>query len=230
MLNLTTILIVSAALVSLLGTGCSMPNPKPIHDPDFSPVYPQAEAPPLQNGGAIYRLGANTLLFEDLKAHKVGDLLTIILNEKTDASKSSKTSTAKTSNYSVSGPTILGRGITSNGVSLLDGSIDSTSGFDGDGSTQQSNSLETQITVTVAKVLANGNLLVRGEKVMSINDGDEFVRFSGIVRPVDISQDNSVASTKVANAEIIVGGNGTVANAGKAGWLTKVLNSPLWPF
>lgn len=219
------LLLSSVALIS----GCAT-APKPVHDSRFAPVYPVNEVPPIQNGGSIYQASGNVLLFEDQKAHRVGDLLTIILNEKTDATKKSSTATIKDSAVTMPSPTLFGAGVTYQGRNILNNSVEAGSSFTGDGSTKQSNSLESEITVSVVQVLANGNLLVRGEKVMTINDGDEFVRVSGIVRPVDISQENSVVSTKIANAEIVVGGNGTVANAGKMGWLSSFFNSTFWPF
>jgi len=217
------------AAVSLSVSGCAT-NPIPVHDPKFTPVYPLSSAQPIQSGGSIYRASGNHLIFEDPRAHNIGDLLTILLEEKTDASKKSSTSTAKDSTYSMATPTIAGRPFTPQGQALFNNSFTSAGEFSGDGSTVQSNSLKASITVTVVEVLANGNLMVRGEKVMTINQGDEFIRLSGIVRPVDITPNNTVSSDKIANAEIIVGGNGTVANAGKQGWLGRFFNSDLWPF
>lgn len=217
------------AIITLSVSGCAS-NPTPIHDPRFTPVYPLSSAAPVQSGGSIYRASGNYLIFEDPRAHNVGDLLTILLEEKTDASKKSSTSTGKDSSYSMATPTIAGRPFMPQGQDLFNNSFTSAGEFKGDGSTSQSNSLRASITVTVVEILANGNLMVRGEKVMTINQGDEFIRVSGIVRPVDITPDNTVSSAKIANAEIIVGGNGTVANAGKQGWLGRFFNSDLWPF
>ena len=220
---------VTSAVVSLFVMGCAT-NPTPIHDPKFTPVYPVSSAQPIQSNGSIYRASGNYLIFEDPRAHNVGDLLTIMLEEQTAASKKSSTSTGKDSSYNMATPTIAGRPLRPQGQDLFNNSFASAGEFSGDGSTTQSNSLKASITVTVVEVLANGNLMVRGEKVMTINQGDEFIRLSGIVRPVDISPTNTVSSAKIANAEIIVGGNGTVANAGKQGWLGRFFNSEWWPF
>ncbi len=220
----------AAAIVTLSVSGCAS-NPTPIHDPRFTPVYPVSTAAPVQSNGSIYRASGNYLIFEDPRAHNIGDLLTILLDEKTDATKKSSTSTGKDSSYSMATPTIMGLPLFVNGkVDAFNNSFSSAGEFKGDGSTTQSNSLSASITVTVVEILANGNLMVRGEKVMTINQGDEFIRVSGIVRPADISPDNTVSSAKIANAEIIVGGNGTVANAGKQGWLGRFFSSELWPF
>lgn len=217
------------AIITLSLSGCAS-NPTPVHDPRFTPVYPVSNAAPVQTNGSIYSASGNYLIFEDPRAHNIGDLLTILLEEKTDASKKSSTSTSKDSSYSMATPTILGAPLLVNGKNMFNNAFSSTGGFEGDGTTTQSNSLKASITVTVVDVLANGNLMIRGEKVMTINQGDEFIRVSGIVRPVDISPENTISSAKIANAEIIVGGNGTVADAGKQGWLGRFFTSEWWPF
>lgn len=219
----------TAALMMLLLSGCAT-NQTPVHDPRFKPVYPISSAKPVQRNGSIYQTSGNHLIFEDPRAHSVGDLLTILLEESTNASKKSSTSTGKDSSLSMATPTVFGKPFTPQGQDLFNNSFTSGSSFEGDGSTSQSNSLTASITVTVVDTYPNGNLFVRGEKVLTINQGDEYIRVSGIVRPVDISPNNTVSSAKIANAEIIVGGNGTVANAGKQGWLGRFFNSDLWPF
>ncbi|MDH5183551.1 MAG: flagellar basal body L-ring protein FlgH, partial [Gammaproteobacteria bacterium] len=101
--------------------------------------------------------------------------------------------------------------------------------FDGSGSSAQSNSLQGTISVSVMEVLANGYLVVRGEKILSLNQGDEFIRVSGIIRPEDVSPDNTVQSTKVANVQIIYGGTGALADANRDGWMSKFFKK-VWPF
>ncbi|MFW6342307.1 MAG: flagellar basal body L-ring protein FlgH, partial [Halothiobacillaceae bacterium] len=102
--------------------------------------------------------------------------------------------------------------------------------FDGSGNASQENSLDGQITVTVARVLPNGNLIVRGEKFLGINQGTEFVRVSGIVRPQDIGSDNTIDSTRIADARISYGGQGIINDANNMGWLARFFNSPIFPF
>ena len=115
-------------------------------------------------------------------------------------------------------------------TNTLETSLSSASEFDGEGDNTQKNSLTGSLTVTVADVLPNGNLVVRGEKRVSLNQGNEYVKVSGIVRPVDIDPDNSIASTKIADATIIYNGDGQTASANKAGWLTRFFSSALSPF
>ncbi len=182
------------------------------------------------NPGAIYQAGYGMSLFLDRRARQVGDVITVILSEKTDASKSSNTATAKDSNIAVSGVTLLGRGVTYQGTPILNNNVGSEQDFSGQGSSSQSNSLTGSITVTVSEVLRNGSLRVRGEKWVTINQGDEFIRIQGIVRPEDIAADNSVPSFKVADARITYSGKGALADANSMGWLGRLFQSVLSPF
>ena len=125
---------------------------------------------------------------------------------------------------------IAGRPVTVDGVPVLEMGMNNAQDFSGNGAATQSNKLDGFITVTVHKRLSNGNLLVRGQKWVGINSGREYVRLQGIVRPSDIAPDNSVLSWRVADAYISYGGQGTVANASKPGWLYRFFNSPKTPF
>jgi flagellar L-ring protein precursor FlgH len=205
--------------------GCATQDPLA----DYDPSWPE-EAPTTASSGAIYQSGHEVALFENPTARRVGDVITIRLAEKTDATKSSSTSTAKKSDASIAGPIVAGRPVTVNGTEVLKGSLASDTAFDGAGSSKQSNSLEGDITVAVVKRLSNGNLFVRGQKWIGINQGQEFIRVQGVIRPIDIQPDNSVASYKVANAMISYGGKGALANANKQGLLARFFNSPWMPF
>jgi flagellar L-ring protein FlgH len=199
-------------------------------DPAFTPVAPAAPVPPEHNNGAIFQVSQNGGLFSDDKAHRVGDILTVRLAERTQARKSANTSSSKESSVEIPGPTIFGRGVTVNGRPVLSNSIEGSRSFDGQGGSAQSNQLDGNITVTVAEVLANGNLVIRGEKWIRINQGEEYIRLQGVVRPVDIRADNTVLSTQIANAQVAYGGSGTLADSNSPGWLTRFFNSPIWPF
>jgi len=197
---------------------------------DFQATWPDDSRPPPTTAGAIYAQGTEVSLWENVTARNVGDTLTIRLEESTNAEKSVSTNTGKTSAATLAGPTVFGRPVTVNGTPVLEGSLSTDSSFNGSGASKQSNALDGAISVTVAKRFANGNLLVSGQKWIAINSGKEFVRVQGIVRPADIAPDNSVVSWKVADAYISYGGQGTVANASKPGWLYRFFNSPHTPF
>ena len=206
--------------------GCVTP-PK---EPDYSATWPEPAPTQEHANGAIYQAGHDIALFENAVARRVGDTLTIRLNERTNAQKSSSTSTSKSTTVEMPGPTIAGRPVTANGTPILNMGVENSSSFDGEGDSAQSNRLEGDITVTVAQRLPNGNLLVRGQKWITINQGREYVRIQGIVRPIDIDPDNSISSLKVADAQIAYGGKGAVNDAATPGLLARFFNVPWLPF
>ncbi|MHB8472768.1 MAG: flagellar basal body L-ring protein FlgH [Gammaproteobacteria bacterium] len=199
-------------------------------DPKYAPTYPAAPLPSAQNTGSIYQSGYDIALFQDNKARHVGDILTVVLVEKTAASKKASTDTKKDTKLNIGTPIVFGAPVTLGGKDVLGASAASSNSFAGAGDSSQSNSLSGDISVTVAEVLPNGNLLVRGEKRLTLNQGDEFVQISGIVRPVDIHADNSVQSTQLADARIGYSGHGAVHDANREGWLARFFNSGFWPF
>lgn len=215
-------------MVSLLG-GCATSLPERDHM-SYAPTLPVDTTATAHADGSIYHANQDMELFTDPKAHRVGDILTVLLVEKTAATKKATTSTSKTNTAEMTAPTLLGGGVTHNGKPILSASIDAGRDFAGKGESSQSNELTGEITVTVSARLSNGNLLVRGEKQLTINQGQEFVRISGIVRPQDIGPDNVVSSTKVADARIAYTGRGSLADANSMGWLARFFNSVIMPY
>ena len=201
----------------------------PERDPMFAPVEPANLRPPAQNTGSIYQAGYDMRLFEDRSARRIGDILTIRLAENTNARKQADLKASKESSLSASIPTLMGAAP----GALLGQDLSTTASaadtFKGAGGAIQSNNLVGDITVTVVDVLPNGNLKIRGEKRVTLNRGSEYVRLSGMVRPVDIDSSNSVVSTKVADATIMYTGDGAAADSSKAGWLSRVFLSPFFP-
>jgi len=219
-------LCVIATMLSLL-QACT---PIPLRDPAFAPVAPADLRPPIQSSGSIYQSGYDMRLFEDQTAKRVGDILTITLLEKTQAKKADDLNTKKDTSMSVTAPTLFGMA-----ASVLTGNdvrteLASTKEYKGTGAADQSNSLSGNISVTVVELLPNGNLSVRGEKRVTLNQGDEFIRLSGIVRPVDITSANIITSDKVADVTIMYVGEGAMADASKMGWLARIVQSPWFPF
>jgi len=202
----------------------------PKRDMDFSPVQPADLRPPPANNGAIYQSGYDMRLFEDHAARRVGDVLTVTLNERTNAIKRSDVGTSKDTSISVSAPYLMGVNPATILGQDVQTEIATAQSFAGAGDAQQLNQLTGDISVTVVEVLPNGNLKVRGEKRVAMNDGSEYIRLSGIVRPIDIDVANIVPSTKVADATIMYTGDGVIADANKMGWIARFFNSPLFPF
>jgi flagellar L-ring protein precursor FlgH len=222
---------------TMLVVGCNTP---PKRDPDYASVRPIAPPPAPEGTGSIYQTGYSTFWFENIRARRVGDMLTVKLVEQTDATKKAATAVDKKNNTSITNPTILGSTpqfdtpkaipLASNKDNDLSASLQSTHAFDGEGDSSQSNKLTGDITVTVTEVLPNGNMAIRGEKRIGINQGNEYIKLSGIVRPADIDNTNTVESTRLADPTIIYVGDGPVADSGVMGWLSKFFISAIMPF
>ncbi|CAM5586043.1 Flagellar L-ring protein [Rhodanobacter lindaniclasticus] len=179
------IFLVPCALALLAGCA-SGPNTR--DDAQWAPTLPPApQVATAPADGSIYHDQQNMELFADPRAHRVGDILTVVLVESTQASKKATTSTSKTDKANIASPTVLGQNL-SIGGKVANIGLDGERSFDGAGSSSQSNQLTGQITVTVAQRLSNGNLIVRGEKWLTINQGQELVRIAGIVRPQDMAR------------------------------------------
>ena len=136
----------------------------------------------------------------------------------------------KSSDITITDPTVFGQPITINGRYNLGVDLDSSSAFEGEASSNQSNSLTGSIAVQVSRVLPNGNLMIQGEKWIKINQGDEYIQLKGVIRPEDVSPTNQIPSTLVAEARISYGGTGPLDQANTPGWLTRFFMSPLMPF
>lgn len=214
-------------VLPLFAVACT---PLPTRDPAFAPVEPADLRAPAQNSGSIYQANYDIRLFEDHTAKRVGDVLTIRLIERTQAKKLSDMEARKNTSVKVKAPMIMGMEAAEFLGHDVETELMSASQFTGEGEANQSNSLTGDLSVTVVEVLPNGNLRVRGEKRVALNQGSEYVRLSGIVRPVDIDVANTVLSSKVADATIMYTGDGAVADASKMGWLARFFLSPWFPF
>ena len=214
------ILAAGVAVVHLL-TGCvGMPRAD-----EFAASMPEDVPVAEASNGAIFQSGRDIALFENAVARRVGDTVTVNLQESTAAQKSATTTTSKNTKVDMPSPTLAGAGIQLHGNDILNFGIDNKRSFDGSGDSQLSNKLQGFITVTVAKRLSNGNLVVRGQKWIGINQGKEYIRIQGVIRPVDILPDNSIPSYKVADANISYGGQGALADANRPGLLSRFFNS-----
>lgn len=233
---------IATKLLLLLGvtllSGCQTQGP--VRDINYAPIRPVVPPPAPEGNGSIYQAGHEIAWFEDIRAHRVGDLLTVELVENTSANKSAKSAAKKANSNNISAPTILGSALQFNASGLLplasnqdntfEFGLGSTNDFSGEGNASQSNALSGSITVTVIEVLPNRNLMVRGEKRIGINQGNEYIRLSGIVRPLDITPENTVESTRIADPTISYVGEGMVADANSMGWLARFFHSVLFPF
>ena len=192
--------------------------------PDDGMAWTREEPPPPTNG-AIYQSGREVVLAENPIAHHVGDIVTIVLNESTVAQKNATTTTQKANTIAMPGTQLINKS-----VSWLTNNTNNSSKFDGEGASAQSDSLTGYLTATVLKVLPNGNLFIAGEKQIGLNQGKEYIRVTGVIRPIDLASDDSIPSYRVASAQINYNGKGAIADANAQSWLSRFFNSPWVPF
>ncbi len=212
-------------------TGCaSIEQAKTLpDDPDFAPILPEMEEEPIVPTGSLFRPNYVNNIYSDSKAHRVGDIISVILSESTQAQKNAKTELKKENSATLNPITGLGGTSVTFKNDAVQFGLDQESDFKGDSKTNQGNSLSGNISVHVLRVLPNGNLMIRGEKWMTLNNGDEYIRLTGIIRSQDISSNNTIISSKVANARIQYSGTGAFAEVQEQGWLSKFFSSSWWP-
>ncbi len=219
-------LLLAAGIATFALAGCAITPPTSVHQP--MSARPLVQPAPVEANGGIYQASFRQMpLFEDRRARTVGDTLIVTLNEKTNASKKSNSNASRTGSSSFTVPIVSGLP----GKSFQGAKLDANSAntFDGKGESTSNNDFTGTITVTVIEVLPNGNLRVSGEKQVGINQGSEFIRFSGVVNPTTIVNSNTVSSVQVADARLEYRANGYVDEAQTMGWLARFFQSVL-PF
>ena len=204
----------------VLASGCAqLPTEPLVHQPMTARADTRAQQPG-PAAGAIYREGGRgNAMFEDRRPRHVGDILTIVISEKVNASKNSASTASRAGKASADfggTPKFLG-GL----LAGQDASLSGDNSLNAKGGANAANNFSGVITVTVVDVLANGNLLVSGEKQMLINQGTEYIRFSGVVNPQTVVGSNSVLSTQVADARIEYSSKGYINEAQTMGWLQR---------
>jgi len=221
-------------LFVVLGLQACANNPNPVMapltpSPDFAPVYPLANEQSRPATGGIYGNRQSDAWFGRGRNYQVGDLITVLLNESTQADRSQKTDISRdASNTALPSGTNL---LLGNINPILDGlNVNAAkTSSSGKGTAAQGASLTGSVTVTVTEILANGNLVVRGEKKLGLSEGTEVIQVAGVIRPQDIGPNGTVQSLRLANAQIAYRGSGDLASASKPGWGTNALMK-FWPF
>ena len=220
------------AIAALSAAGCNTIKPEPealAPSPNFEPVYPTVSDRPKLATGGIYGNSRSDAWFGRGRNFQVGDIITVLLNESTQANRSQNSEVNRDSSN-----TMLPSGVSTKlasmsgyltGIDLNKSNNDSKS----KGSADQNASLTGSIAVTVLEVLANGNLSVRGEKKLGLSEGTEVIQVSGVIRPQDVGPNGTVQSLRLANAQISYRGTGDLANAARVGWGTDLMNK-WWPF
>lgn len=236
-LKLSTTSLMAVLSVAMLA-GCSS-TPERLQHISYAPTYPLNIPKPAQpKNGSLYQTGSMTL-FDDSKAHRVGDIITIALNESFSAKKKdeAKYNKSNSQDYGITTPfnVTTPNNVVGNVVNAVTSPFQglgvgygSEGAFSGKSDVKQNSSLSGSIAVTVVEVISNGNLVIRGEKWITIHDGDEVVQFSGIIRPDDIQLDNTISSSKVADVRLVYKDVGMTGDTARAGVGTQWL-SKYWP-
>jgi flagellar L-ring protein precursor FlgH len=196
--------------------------------PEFQPVYPLASDRPKIATGGIYSNRQSDAWFGRGRNYQVGDIITVLLNESTQAARTQNTDVSREAKNSL--PTGMSTKVGKmspflEGIDLNENKTSST----GKGKADQQASLSGSVAVTVVEILANGNLVIRGEKKLGLSEGTEVIQVSGVIRPEDIGPNSTVQSRRLANAQIAYRGSGDLANATRAGWGTSLIHK-FWPF
>jgi flagellar L-ring protein FlgH len=219
------------AVASLGLAGCVTTQHEPLkYSADFAPVYPVAQTQVDQTTGGIFNANSGSGFFgTGGQRFKVGDVITVLLSEQAQANRTQSTATSRAASNDAlpSGFNTKIGNISpfTDGINLNTATIDSK----GQGTAGQQASLSGEVAVTVIDVLANGNLVLRGEKQLALSEGTEVIQVSGVIRPQDVSPNNTVQSRRLANAQIAYRGSGELQQASSAGWATRLLFN-FWPF
>lgn len=219
----------------LLLTGCLTPQaqrPTPM-DIEKEMLSAYSRPAPAREEGSLWSSAQSINLYSDVKARNVGDIVTINIVESARASKNAETKTARDSGLNANWTGIFE--LISKGWKLhktpigASHQIDFSNQFDGKGETTRSSSMTAYITAPVIHVFPNGNLLIRGSRLIHVNNENQYISIQGIVRPEDISSTNVVLSTYIAEATIELNGYGAVSDKQRPGWLVHILDW-VWPF
>lgn len=206
--------------------GCSVLPPQPLtHSTGFAPVYPVLREAAQQATGSLYNADMGETFLGRGRNFQIGDVITVVLSESTQAARTQSGSLSRTASNDVLPTATLGGGLLGSTSALLGGTIKS----DGTGTADQTATLSGSVVVTVVDVMANGNLVVRGEKQLALTEGAEIIQVAGVIRPDDVAPNNMVQSKRLANAQITYRGTGDMAATARAGWGTSGLLK-LWPF
>lgn len=223
----------ASALIIGVVSGCATPQPKKINTSKF-PI--QVTTIPTTRGSLWPGETSRNTLFQDLRARYVGDIVTINVSEKTSAVKEATTSTARKSDVDVGITKVFGVPLDFGMFNFL-GRGNSFSPevksaydakFDGTGKTERSGELSAIISARVVEVLPNGNLVIEGKKDTIVNNELQYLIISGVVRPGDIADDNTISSTLISDARIEYSGKGVVADEQNHGWLRRIIDN-VWP-
>jgi len=239
----------AAALAVLGSLGCSAHHrslPRGLESEVLAQAAVEPPPEPPHLAGSLWSEGRDSL-FTDHRARQVGDIVTIQVRETASASKSAKTDLNKKDALKFGIPSLFGleaaadarkgrvdaaNGAGASAIGLDLASILSAASekkFAGDGSTERSGRLDATLTAVVTRRLPSGNLVIEGRRRINLNEENQFILLTGIIRPEDISPTNTISSTQIADASISYYGDGAVADQQRQGWFTTLVDKA-WPF
>lgn len=231
----TSTLIILISSASILMAGCMPRADVRLNAQIEKDVNTALNMPEVDNSanGSLWGDGGMGLL-SDPKATRVGDLVTVLVSENAKATRSLATKQSKSSDRKTGVSALLGyetslAAVNPNFKPSTAIDLSSSKNFDGSGSTNNSDTLTASVTSVVTKVFPNGNMYIVGKRELTINQEPQEITFSGVIRPIDITSDNTIPSSKVAQAKISYGGTGSLATVAHEGWLSKTLEQ-IWPF
>jgi flagellar L-ring protein precursor FlgH len=239
-LLLKSLIAIGLLLISLIFWGCGpkLTTASTLNNQEAALMNPPVEtyAPPaIKTEGSLYSEDTRPDFFSDMKAQRVGDIITINIVETSRASKQASTSTSKSSSRSSTIDSFFGLeqpGVlpTPGGFNLLKGvDYSGQSQFTGTGSTSRNENITAKVSARIIQVLPNTNLVIRGSQEILVNNEKQYITVQGVIRPADISTDNSVLSTYLADARIEYTGQGDLSRKQREGWLTRFIDV-IWPF
>ncbi len=210
-------------------TGCAAPQKVAGPSPEFAPIIPEATSQTSIPTGSVYNVAFSDSWFGEKKAYRVGDIVTVVLDESLDADTTTKNTASRKTKTDVLSPLQIAKWGSPGGILSSDLQEENEISSTGSGVIDQSATFKGTMTAQVVEVYPNGNLLIRGEKIVNFSSGSEVVQVKGIIRPQDIQPDNTVQSKRLASAQITYKGVGPNANAQQVPWGTNLLLS-IWPF
>jgi len=210
--------IATAAALAFVTSPADAKKAKP--KPGFGATLPLPSPPPVADGGIFQANAGYAALYEGYRARAVGDPLTVVLTERITSAKTAGSKTQRDGGFSITPPTAGPLDFLNPNALKAGGE----SSFNGTGNATQTSALGGEVSVTIAQLLGNGTAVIRGEKRLTLSQGEEWVQFSGIIRLADLDQQNRIASTRVADARVEYSGNGQVARASREGWLQRFFN------
>ncbi|MDR1606856.1 MAG: flagellar basal body L-ring protein FlgH [Deltaproteobacteria bacterium] len=227
-----------ALLAALSGCSKSLQQPSSLSNQTAALNNPPVEvyAPPaIKTEGSLFNEDSRPDFFSDLKAQRVGDIITINIVETSKASKQANTATSRSNRVNSTVNSLFGLeqpGVlpTPGGINLMNGlDVSSSNAFSGSGSTSRNENITAKISARIIQVLPNRNLVIRGSQEILVNNEKQYITVQGVIRPADVATDNSVLSTYLADARIEYTGQGDITNRQREGWLTRLVGN-IWPF